>query len=69
MTRVIALEYLLRPIVLDAKFSLETRRKHVLQRHMQVDSAYPFLTSDEQLRADEWRKQEAHDRLWKTHHA
>lgn len=64
VTRVVALEYLLRPIILDASKTVMTRRHHVMQRHMQVDAAYPFLTPEEQERADEWRKQEAHSRLW-----
>jgi hypothetical protein len=67
--REIALEYLLRPIVLDGNHALCTRRKHVMHRHAAVDAAYPFLTLEEQKRADEWREREAHDRLWKSNHA
>jgi hypothetical protein len=66
VTRDIALHFLLRPILLDDGQPLKRRRELVMQRQMQVDVAYPFLTPDEQVKADAWRVEEAHKELWKT---
>lgn len=65
VTRDIALHFLLRPIQLDQGQPLRRQRELVMQRQMQVDVAYPFLTPEEQAQADEWREGNAHQHLWK----
>lgn len=66
VTRDIALHFLLRPILLDDGHPLKRRRELVMQRQMQVDVAYPFLSPEEQAKADAWRAAEAHKELWKS---
>lgn len=45
---------LLRPIFFRGGVSIKERHLAVMLRMAQVDGAYPFLTADEQARADKW---------------
>ena len=63
-TRAVSLRDLMRPIKWRMTSTITSRRILVAGRHRDLLVVYPFLTEEEQARADIWFEKEAHRGLW-----